>query len=100
MTAYTEQTHQDVSITQNMVLKDMIVGNVTVHPGARLELFGNVLGDLYVEANSEVVLYGILKGDAHNNGGRLRVEGVIKGNLHRNAGHTILSSQAVVGTTF
>lgn len=100
MTTFTEHLYQDVSITHHTVLKDMVVGNVTVHPGARLELFGNVLGDLYLETDSEVILYGILKGDAHNNGGQLRVEGVIRGSIHRNAGQTILSSQAMVGNTF
>lgn len=74
----------------------MVTGNITVQGGARLNLFATVLGNLYLEPGSEVIHYGILKGDAHNNGGFLRIEGVIKGTLYRNAGDTLLSPQCVV----
>ncbi len=91
-----EQIQQDLKVTQNTVLTETVYGTITVTSNNSLELYGNLIGDLYLEPSTEAILYSMVKGNIYNQGGHLRIEGVVKGSVYRQQGHTVLSPQAMV----
>ena len=91
-----EQIQQDLKIEQNTVLTETVYGTITVTSNGVLELYGNLIGDLYLDPGAESTLYSMVKGNIYNQGGNLRVEGVVKGGIYRQDGNTVLSPQAKV----
>src|SRR4051794_17473794 len=71
----------------------------TVHGGAvvtgRLELDGTCQGPLEVRLDGQADVRGIVEGDVHARGGRLRLSGVVKGKLGVKDGADVL---VAVGT--
>jgi hypothetical protein len=73
----------DITISEETILRGMIVGNVTVAMGGTFILHGMVTGSLYLKPGSETVIHGTVSGDVINQGGSLLVFGNVLGKVSK-----------------
>lgn len=87
----------DIRITEEIELRGIADGNVTVADGGWLVLHGIVAQDLILENGADVELYGTVGGTVYNRGGNLSVYGTIVQKLRDEAGVTTIDPEAMIG---
>ena len=93
---YNGKIEGDKTIHRDLSLSGMITGSATVAQGIVFELRGTVIGNLVVERDALVHVYGTVCGDATNNGGHLNVFGTIMGRVFKRSGATHVDARAIV----
>src|SRR5215204_372201 len=66
-----------VVVTQDTIFHGTVTGNMTVLPGVHLELIGNILGNLFVESDATVTVWGVVSDAVINRGGVVEVYGAV-----------------------
>lgn len=66
-----------LTVTHDVVLHGMVIGDVWVTGGAVLTLYGVVTGDLHVDAGGAAVIRGAVNGAVINKGERIQVFGTV-----------------------
>jgi cytoskeletal protein CcmA (bactofilin family) len=87
----------DVEITFELKMHGMFLGNVTVKNGGYLILHGMATKSLVVEPGAAVEIFGMVIGNVINNGGKLFIAGRVNGQIIENAGITNISDNASIG---
>lgn len=85
----------DHTLAEDLALRGMVIGTLTVPGGVTLELDGTVTGDLVVEANARAEVRGTVHGAVVNRGGHVAVYGTV-GAVHDAAGSAFVDPDAVV----
>jgi cytoskeletal protein CcmA (bactofilin family) len=91
----TSKVEGDLTLGEDLVVKGMVTGNVSVPSGRRLELRGMVCGDLKLDRGASVVVRGMVLGSV-TNGGELDIWGTISGTVEDVGGRSTLHPGAVV----
>lgn len=87
----------DLRVAEDLVLRGLVTGTVTVASGGYCELHGIVGKDLVVEPAGIATLHGMVSHDVVNRGGDLEIYGVVSGVLHNERGSTLVDPKAVIG---
>jgi cytoskeletal protein CcmA (bactofilin family) len=91
-----ERVSGDVMIQEDTQIQGIVSGKVYVGPGANLLHQGMILGALTLERDSEVNLFGFVKGDVVNKGGMLKVFGTVNGTVRTESGNTTITKDAFI----
>lgn len=86
----------DFFVSEQVVLRGMATGNITVERGGSIELYGMCCRNVFVEAGGEAAIYGTIGGDLVNRGGRATVFGIINGFVHDVFNQTHIAAKAIV----
>lgn len=95
MNEITKKIKGDLTLEQDIVLRGMIVGNVTVKSNVEFIVHGQIKGNVFIHENSNVIVYGQINGDVINDGGYLEIYGMVK-RLFRERGKTFIDENAVI----
>lgn len=87
---------RDLTVSEDLRIDGVVLGNVTVRSGCTLDLDGVCWGNLDVDAGGSASVSGFVKGTVTNSGGRIDVSGVIWGKLRELAGTTDVEPGAIV----
>ena len=79
MRELTGKVEHNITVDQDLVLRDMLTARATVSAGAHFDVRGMVTGEIVLEQGGRVSLHGTLTGILHNHGGRVDVYGSITG---------------------
>lgn len=79
MKIITDKFDGNLTIDEELSLRGMVTGDVTVTANGCLNLFGMVCGNLILNRYSKVVIHGIVCGDLINEGGSVTVLGIVNG---------------------
>ncbi|MBS12754.1 MAG: hypothetical protein CME19_14260 [Gemmatimonadetes bacterium] len=72
----------DITISEDTTFQGLVMGSITVAPGALLVLRGSSAMDVILNEGSKLELYGQVGGDVVNRGGMIvHNEGEIKGSV-------------------
>jgi cytoskeletal protein CcmA (bactofilin family) len=85
----------DLTLGDDLILRGMVTGDVSVPRGRRLELFGMICGDVKLEPGASAAVRGMVLGSVIN-GGDLDVWGTIEGTVEDAGGRSTLHPGAVV----
>jgi len=91
-----ERVSGDVMIEEDTQIQGIVSGKVYVGPGANLLHQGMILGALTLDRDSEVNLFGFVKGDVVNKGGVLNVFGTVNGTVRTEGGKTKIAKDAFI----
>lgn len=83
-------------LEKDIRVNDMITGNTTVRPGATLDLYGLVGGDLIAAVGGAANVYGTVAGVVHNRGGKVNVYGSVADVIDQGEVKTMINSKAMV----
>lgn len=73
---------QDLTIRENTIFQGLVIGSITVAPNVILELRGSAAMDVILNEGAKLELYGQVGGDVVNRGGMIvHNEGSIKGKI-------------------
>jgi cytoskeletal protein CcmA (bactofilin family) len=73
---------QDLTIRENTIFQGLVMGSITVAPNVILEMRGSAAMDVILNEGSKLELYGQVGGDVVNRGGMVvHNEGSIKGKI-------------------
>jgi len=75
----------------------MVVGDLTVPAGVRLDHHGMITGDLIVELGGVAVVHGMVTGVITNQGGTIQVFGMVGAISDQGATETYVAPEAKVG---
>ena len=87
----------NLTVTDELVLFGMCVGNIVVESGATLHLYGMCTGNINVRAGGKAILDGMCTGNVLNSGGVLEIKGTVTGALRKEAGTTDVDPNARIG---
>lgn len=85
----------DHTLVEDLALRGIVVGTLTVPAGITLELDGTVTGDLVVEAEARAEVRGTVRGAVENRGGDVAVYGTV-GAVLDIGGSTFVDPDSVV----
>lgn len=72
----------DITVSENTIFQGLVMGSITVAPGVILELRGSAAMDVILNEGSKLEIYGQVGGDVINRGGMIvHNEGDIKGTV-------------------
>lgn len=86
----------DLSLTDELLLRGMCTGKITVQSGGKLRLQGMCTGGLEVLEGGTAIIEGMCTCDVANLGGQLEVYGNINGALDDREGKTFVHPKAVI----
>lgn len=97
MRAIDQKIEGDLALDDEVDLRGMVDGNLTISAGASVSLHGMCTGNVVVEEGGVLNLHGMVLGDVINAGGDLDVRGMIRGILRERSGSTSVDAGAVIG---
>ena len=86
-----------LTLDRHTSLHGMVVGDVTVPAGIRLDHHGLITGDLVVEATGAAVVHGMVAGAVINTGGTVQVFGRVGTISDQGGRETYVAPAAKVG---
>ena len=91
-----ERVSGDVMVLEDTLLQGIVTGKVCVARGANLMHHGMIVGPVTLEPGAEASIFGFVKGDVVNKGGDLRVYGTVNGAVKTEAGSTRIDKDAFI----
>jgi cytoskeletal protein CcmA (bactofilin family) len=88
----------DLLLAEDLELRGMVTGTITVSAGKSLALYGMCGGDLVIEAGARASIDGTVAGNVTNNG-IVEVRGMVLGSVQSQNGTVRYSKEAMVGGT-
>ena len=79
----------DHVVAGDVTVSGVVVGSVTVRPGARVSIDALVTGDLIVQTHAAVVIGGTVRARVRNHGGQVEVLGTVRGGVEDVVGETV-----------
>jgi hypothetical protein len=96
MRTITERIRGETIIREETQIQGIVNGRVYVDRGGNLLHQGMIIGTVTVEKGSEANIFGFVKGDVINNGGKLTVFGTVNGTVRTESGTTKIDKDAFI----
>ncbi|MDR2165560.1 MAG: hypothetical protein LBO79_08075 [Zoogloeaceae bacterium] len=86
----------DIEVRESCNLSGTVTGNIVVTSEGVLQFHGLCVKDVIVRSGGTARLYGLVSGDAINEGGLLEIHGIVQGAVRTVNGTTVVSPDAIV----
>ncbi len=96
MRTISERARGEIIVREDMHIQSIVNGNVHVCAGGTLLHQGMIIGNVLLESGSEANIFGFVKGDVVNNGGKLTIFGTVNGTVRTEAGTTRIDKEAFI----
>ena len=86
----------DLTLNEDLQLRGLISGTVTVPDGIHLEVDGMIAGDLIVQQGGRATIRGMVNGIVQNDGGEVDIFGMVDSVRDLGEGKTRIDGGAVI----
>ena len=93
----TDMIEGPITVAEDMTIRGMVDGGVTVACNGAIVLHGMVDGDVIVEPGGSAIIHGMVYGAVVNRGGHVEVHGMVDSVRDSNDARTKIGAGAMVG---